>query len=71
MADILAFPADQADAAATDVAYDQFLLEEGLELLGDFRAIDDRAVRDSLRTLVKAMAVASRRIVATGEAGQA
>ena len=66
MAEILAFPTDQSvftsDVAGSD--HDRFLLDEGLELLGDFRSIEDRGIRDALRQLIKAMAFASRRIAA-------
>ena len=66
MADILVFPTDATDDAAAEPAEDGFLLDEGLELLSDFRSIGDRRVRDSVRTLVKSLALASRKVVASG-----
>ena len=62
MAEIVLFPSDTTvlPAARQDVSDDRFLLDEGLDLLADFRSIRDDAVRASLRGLVKAMATASR-----------
>ena len=34
----------------------RFLIDEGFELLADFRSIDDLAIRRSIRTLVSAIA---------------
>ena len=66
MADILAFPTEAPDASLDCATDDRFLIDEGLELLGDFRAIEDRDVRDSLRALVKSMALASGRGMVAG-----
>lgn len=72
MADILVFPTDATTDVSSeqDVASEQsddhFLLDEGLELLSDFRSIEDRQVRDAVRSLVKTLALASRKVVASG-----
>ena len=64
MADIVAFPTDTAaEAERVDrMAEDSFLLDEGLELLADFRTIADSDVRDSLRALIKSMSRSSARL---------
>ena len=66
MAEIVAFPTDIAsfcEAESTDKARDDFfLLDEGLELLADFRSIPNEDVRTSLRALVKSMARSSARL---------
>ena len=56
MAEIVAFPTESAtlsDKDTVDRAAD--LLDEGLELLADYRAIEDQQVRASLRALVKSL----------------
>ncbi len=59
MAEIVAFPTDSAalssEETIDETTEDNFLLDEGLELLADFRAIPDLQVRNSLRVLVKSM----------------
>ncbi len=60
MAEIVAFPTETAAAFSGEenvdrAVEDRFLLEEGLELLADYRAIEDKQVRASLRGLVKAL----------------
>ena len=66
MADIVRFPSDTSAAAdvheadAREIPGDRFLLDEGLELLADFRLIQNEDVRASLRKLVNSMASASR-----------
>ena len=66
MAEIVAFPNDIAsfcEAESTGKARDDFfLLDEGLELLADFRSIPNEDVRTSLRALVKSMARSSARL---------
>jgi hypothetical protein len=39
----------------SDVAYETFLLEEGLDVLAAYRSIEDKAVRLSLKALIEAM----------------
>ena len=60
MAEIVAFPTETASAFSGEENVDRavedcFLFEEGLELLADYRAIEDKQVRASLRGLVKAL----------------
>lgn len=59
MAEIVAFPTESATLSDKDTvdraAEDFFLLDEGLELLADYRAIEDQQVRASLRALVKSL----------------
>ena len=65
MAEIVAFPTEGLSISENEpidqVAEDCFLLDEGLELLADYRAIPDHDVRASLRALVKSMALQGSR----------
>ncbi len=67
MAEIVRFPTDGnvKSEVHVEIEEDMFLIDEGLELLADFRAIDDIEVRTSIRALVKAMAAASRSVAST------
>ncbi len=67
MAEIVRFPTDGnvKPEVHGEIEEDMFLIDEGLELLADFRAIDDIEVRTSIRALVKAMAAASRSVAST------
>ncbi len=48
------FP-EESDAGEAD---DEFLLREGLDLLSDFRSIANESLRDHIRAMIKAIAVA-------------
>ena len=63
MAEIVAFPTHVTqgpEAGDDEQAGDRFLLDEGLELLADYRAIADPDVRASLRALARSMALRCR-----------
>ena len=69
MAEIVLFPTDTTVLAEAqrELSADRFLLDEGLDLLADFRSIRDDNVRASLRGLVKSMAMASRAKAGAGD----
>jgi hypothetical protein len=64
MAEIVVFPTDAArypsEARDDELSGDRFLLDEGLDLLADYRAITDPDVRASLRALARSMALRCR-----------